>query len=255
MSADFQGLATKGLKGLKVAGWYTMTLALNMLRRGLILARYTLACWQKQKVNRAMRRLGEQFFQALEQGETNPLVVSDVSDAVQKAKDLKEVKDKNYQAIAAIREKIRAAWIKESPPVPAPAPEPPPAPAEPTEATEKPEEPAAPRVFLREFLVNQGVSRRPWPPLIPHTRRGGFETRPFLWPRTDSVTPTKSIQGDGRGVFPQGAPGPPLKHPGQVLFTPPRTPPGCPGVFPGRGAGPRPPPPGFPGPPWGCRAG
>jgi hypothetical protein len=88
-----------------------------------------------------MRRLGEQFFQALELGETNPLVVSAVSDAVQKTKDLKEVKDRNYQAMAAIREKIRAAWTQAPPP---PAPEPPPAPAEPTEATEKPEEPAAP---------------------------------------------------------------------------------------------------------------
>jgi len=137
MSADYQGLALKGLKG---ACWYARTLALNTLRRGLILGRYTLACWQKQKVNKAMRRLGEQFFQALEQGETNPLVVSAVSDAVKKAKDLKEVKDKNYQAVAAIREKIRAAWTQAPPPPPAP--ETPPAPAEPAEAAEKPEEPA-----------------------------------------------------------------------------------------------------------------
>ena len=125
MSVDFQGLAATGLKGLKVVWRYTVTLALNLLRRGLILGRYTLACWQKQKVNKAMRRLGEQFFQSLEQGETNPLVVSEVSDAVQKAKDLKEVKDKNYQAVAAIREKIRAAWIQAPPP---PAPETPTAP-------------------------------------------------------------------------------------------------------------------------------
>jgi hypothetical protein len=142
MSVDFQGLATKGCKGLKVAGWYTKTLAINILRRGLILGRYTLACWQKQKVNKAMRRLGEQFFQALEQGETNPLVVSAVSDAVQKAKNIKAVKDKNYQAVAATREKIRAAWIKEPPPPPAP--ETPPTAAEPTAAAEKPEEPATP---------------------------------------------------------------------------------------------------------------
>ena len=101
-----------------------------MLRRGLILGRYTLACWQKQKVNKAMRRLGEQFFQALERGETNPLVVSEVSDAVNQAKEVKEAKDKNYQAVAAIREKIRAAWAKEPPPVPAA--ETPPAAAEPT---------------------------------------------------------------------------------------------------------------------------
>jgi len=140
MSADYQGWAAKGLKGLTAVGWYAKTLSLNMMRRGLIMGRYTLACWQKQKVNKAMRRLGEQFFQALEQGETNPLVVSAVSDAVKKAKDVKEAKDKNYQAVAAIRENIRAAWVKESPP--APAPETPP-PAEPAEAPEKPEEPAA----------------------------------------------------------------------------------------------------------------
>ena len=138
MRADYQGLATKGLKG---AGWYAKTLALNTLRRGLILGRYTLACWQKQKVNQAMRRLGEQFFQALEQGEPNPLVLSAVSDAVKKAKDLREVKDKNYQAVAATREKIRAAWAKEPPA--APAPETPPAAPEPTKEAEKPEEPAA----------------------------------------------------------------------------------------------------------------
>jgi len=128
MRADYQGLATKGLKG---AWWYAKPLALNTLRRGLILGRYTLACWQKQKVNKAMRRLGEQFFQALEQGETNPLVVSAVSDAVKKAKDLTEVKDKNYLAVAAIRDRMRAAWAKEPPA--APAPEPPPAAAEPAE--------------------------------------------------------------------------------------------------------------------------
>jgi hypothetical protein len=141
MSADYKGLATQGLKGLKAVAWYTKTLSFNMVRRGLILGRYTLACWQKQKVNKAMRRLGEEFFQALEQGETNPLVLSVVSDAVKKAKDLKEVQDRNYQAVGATREKIRAAWVQEPPPVPAP--ETPPTPAEPTAAPEKPEEPAA----------------------------------------------------------------------------------------------------------------
>jgi hypothetical protein len=131
MPADYQGLAMKGLTG---AWWYARTLTLNTLRRGLILGRYTLACWQKQKVNKAMRRLGDQFFQALERGETNPLVVSEVSDAVKKAKDLKEIKDKNYQAMTVTREKIRAAWTKELPPPPA---------AENPAADAKPEEPAA----------------------------------------------------------------------------------------------------------------
>ena len=149
MSVDYNNLAAKGLQGLKAVAWYAKILTFNMIRRGLILGRYTLACWQKQKVNKAMRRLGEEFFQALEQGETNPLVVGAVSDAVKKAKDLKEVKDKNYQAIAATRDKIRAAWAKEPPPVPAAATPPPPAPEPPPEATataeaaEKSEEPAA----------------------------------------------------------------------------------------------------------------
>ena len=61
MSADYNKLATTGLKGLKAVGWYAKTLSLNMLRRGLILSRYTLACWQKQRVNKAMRRVGEEF--------------------------------------------------------------------------------------------------------------------------------------------------------------------------------------------------
>jgi hypothetical protein len=142
MSVDYQGLAAKGFNGLKCAGWFARTLALNTLRRGLILGRYTLACWQKQKVNKAMRQLGDQFFQALERGETNPLVVSEVSAAVNKAKDLKAARDKNYQAVAAIREKIRAAWAKE--PAPVPAVETPPPATEPTSepaAAEKAQEP------------------------------------------------------------------------------------------------------------------
>ena len=131
MRADYKNLVCTGLKGVFR---YAKILSLNMMRRGLILGRYTLACRQKQKVNQAMRRVGEQFFQALEQGETNPLVVSAVSDAVNQAKDLKAAKDKNYQAVAAIREKMRAAWAQE--PLPPPA-------AEPAEAAPKPEEPAA----------------------------------------------------------------------------------------------------------------
>ena len=62
MGADYQSLA---IHGLKATWWYTRNFAINSLRRGLILARYTLACWQKQKVNKAMRQLGAEFFQVL----------------------------------------------------------------------------------------------------------------------------------------------------------------------------------------------
>jgi hypothetical protein len=67
-------------------------------------------------------------------------VVSEVSAAVTRTKDLKEGQDKNAQAIAAIRDRIKAAWIKELPPA---APDAAPAPAEPGETPAKPEEPAA----------------------------------------------------------------------------------------------------------------
>ncbi|MGB7911929.1 MAG: hypothetical protein WCF59_06860, partial [Desulfobaccales bacterium] len=71
----------------------------NTARRAQILGRYTLACWQQQKIRKATRLLGEKTFQALERGEVNPLVAPEVSEAVQKAKDLKELKEKNYLAI------------------------------------------------------------------------------------------------------------------------------------------------------------
>ena len=63
----------------------------------------------QQKIRKATRLLGEKTYQALERGEANPLVAPEVSEAVQKAKDLKDLKDKNYRVIAAIREQIRCS--------------------------------------------------------------------------------------------------------------------------------------------------
>lgn len=104
------------------------TFTVNTGRRLQILGRYAMACGQQQKIKEADRVLGEKTFQALERGEANPLVAPEVSEAVQKAKEAKEVKEKNYQAIAAIREKIRSSCviptpeepggIEENPPVP-----------------------------------------------------------------------------------------------------------------------------------------
>ncbi|MGB8872703.1 MAG: hypothetical protein WCB64_13160 [Desulfobaccales bacterium] len=91
----------------------------NTARRAQILGRYTLACWQQQKIRKATRLLGEKTFQALERGEVNPLVAPEVSEAVQKAKDLKELKEKNYLAIAAIREKIHSSCATATPEKPA----------------------------------------------------------------------------------------------------------------------------------------
>jgi hypothetical protein len=152
MRAELAGKAASGIKKTWSTAW---NLAINSGRRAKILGRYGLACWQQQKLNRAMGKLGVHTFQALEQGEGNPLGAPEVNEAVQKAKELREAKDKNYQAMEAIRERIRASGVKEPPPPPPAAPPETPAEApqaEPSEAKEteetkeatKPEEPTAP---------------------------------------------------------------------------------------------------------------
>lgn len=125
MNADLKAKAAQGAKTVWCTTW---TFAVNTGRRGKILGRYLLACWQQQKIRRAMRHLGNQTYQALERGEANPLAAPEVSQALSRAKDLKELKDRNYQAMAAIRERIRTSCvvptpqepgdIEETPPVP-----------------------------------------------------------------------------------------------------------------------------------------
>jgi hypothetical protein len=125
MSNDVKEKTAQGLK----AAWCNLWIfTVNTGRRAQILGRYSLACWQQQKIRRATRILGEKTFQALERGEGNPLVAPEVSEAVQKAREAKELKEKNYQAIAAIRERIRSSCVfatpeepgglEENPPVP-----------------------------------------------------------------------------------------------------------------------------------------
>src|SRR5512144_2015217 len=97
-------LKEKAASGLKKTWCTTWTFAVNTARRVKILGRYGLACWQQYKIKRALTKLGAKTFQALEQGESNPLTAPEVNAAVQKAKELKEIKEKNYQAIAAIKE-------------------------------------------------------------------------------------------------------------------------------------------------------
>jgi hypothetical protein len=142
MSAE---LKEKAVAGLKTTCRGTWILTVNTARRVKILGRYGLAYWQQRKINRALTRLGTQTFRALEQGEGNPLTAPEVNEAVQKAKDLKEIKEKNYQAMEAVRERIRTSRVK-APPPPPPPPEAPPAEAQEAEKTteeaEKPQEPA-----------------------------------------------------------------------------------------------------------------
>jgi hypothetical protein len=112
MNGDLKAKAATGLKKTWCTTW---TFTINTARRVRILGRKGLGYWQQRKINKAMAALGTQTFQALEQGESNPLMAPEVNAAVQKAKGLKEVKEKNDQAIAAIRERIRTSCVIPTP--------------------------------------------------------------------------------------------------------------------------------------------
>ena len=122
---DIKDTAASGVKKTWCTLW---NFTVNTGRRLQILGRYGLACAQQSKIKDAERLLGEKSFQALEQGEANPLTSPEVNEAVQKLKEAKEKKEKTYQAIAAIREKISSSCtiptpeepggIEENPPVP-----------------------------------------------------------------------------------------------------------------------------------------
>jgi len=99
----------KAGKTLKTVWGYTGKFALNTMRRALILGRYTLIWGIQQRLRRAQRRLGGAVLQALEQGEVNPMLAEGVKDALEKAKAIEAGKEKHYQAIASLKEKIRTA--------------------------------------------------------------------------------------------------------------------------------------------------
>jgi hypothetical protein len=108
-------LKEKAIQGSKSVWCNTWTFAVNSGRRAKILGRYTLACWQQQQLRRALHHLGGQTFKALEQGEGNPLTAPEVGEALKQAKELKEKKEQNYQAIAALREQIRTSCVVPTP--------------------------------------------------------------------------------------------------------------------------------------------
>ena len=113
---------------------------LNLWPRLLMLGHYTVICFHQQRLRCAWRVLGRRVHEALESGEVNPMLAGEVKDSLAKAQNLKAAKDRHYQAIAALREKIRASRAEE----PSPPPEAEPAPAQESEPPPGPEaEPAA----------------------------------------------------------------------------------------------------------------
>ncbi len=123
-------MAHKGGQALAVVLRFLKIFMLNLWRRFLMLGHYTIICFHQQRLRRAWRILGKRIHQALEGGEVNPMLAGDVKDSLTKAQAIQTAKERHYQAIAALREKIRASRAGE----PAPSPEAEPAPAQEPEA-------------------------------------------------------------------------------------------------------------------------
>lgn len=79
----------------------------NAGRRTLILLRWGAVWLQQRRLNRGWRRLGKEVHSALEAGEINPMLCESVRDAVLRVRDLKAAKDRQLEAINALRAKIR----------------------------------------------------------------------------------------------------------------------------------------------------
>ena len=106
---------SQGSRFLSGALCWLKIFTLNSWRRLAILGRYTIICLHQQRLRRAWRLLGRQICQAVEGGEVNPMLVDEVQDRLTRAQVVKETKDWHYQAIAALREKIRASRTCEVP--------------------------------------------------------------------------------------------------------------------------------------------
>ncbi len=91
---------------------------INSYRRLLIVGHYAIICFHQQCLRRAWRDLGTNIHQAVEAGEDNPMLNESVQEKLNRADLVKGTKERHYQAIAAIREKIQACRAK-APPVPA----------------------------------------------------------------------------------------------------------------------------------------
>jgi len=141
MASDKAG---KGGQTLSSVLRFLQIFILNSWRRLLMLWHYTIICFHQQRLRRAWRRLGRRVHLALDSGEVNPMLAGEVKDSLSKSQAIKTAKDRHYQAIASLREKIRASRTEEAPPTaeaePAPAePESPPAQEPESEATRESE--------------------------------------------------------------------------------------------------------------------
>ncbi len=108
MSAEIKDMAASGAKKVWCTTW---TFAVNSGRRLKILGRYALACQQQANIKKATRNGREKRPFRPWPGEKQSPDGPEVNAAVQKAKELKELKEKNYQVIAPSGNRIGSSCV------------------------------------------------------------------------------------------------------------------------------------------------
>jgi|UniRef100_A0A7V6A3E6 hypothetical protein len=83
------------------------TFIVNSYRRLLIVGHYGVICFHQQCLRRTWRHLGRSLHQAVAAGEDNPLLSEAVQENLNQAEVIKGAKERHYQAIALLREKIK----------------------------------------------------------------------------------------------------------------------------------------------------
>ena len=89
---------------------------INSYHRLIIVGHYGMICIHQQRLCRAWRVLGKHIHQAVEAGEDNPMLGESVQEKLNRAEVVKGTKEAHYQAIAALREKIKACREEEPSP-------------------------------------------------------------------------------------------------------------------------------------------
>ncbi|MGQ9688021.1 MAG: hypothetical protein ACUVXF_04425 [Desulfobaccales bacterium] len=87
----------------------------NSWRRLLILGRYLILLLHHLRLRRAWPRLGKRVHLAFEGGEVNPMLAGEVKDSLSAAQALQAQKNRQLEAIAALRQKIRSSRGGEAP--------------------------------------------------------------------------------------------------------------------------------------------
>lgn len=107
-------------KSMRLILLFLRNFSLNIYRRGLILWKYLGIWWQKCRMAKQYRRLGKSVYAKLTAGDVNPLLQDEVKDQLNTLQALEENILGRKEAIAGIREQIKATSYR-LPPRPAAA--------------------------------------------------------------------------------------------------------------------------------------